>query len=402
STSALTFSFLKRNSPLNLDFNSPNCYVPKSMAHHTRRYLLLLLAILVLGFLVYKLRSSPHGGAFDWSRVMASLRHANPWLLLASLVLIYGCYAVRALRWMRFSRSLGPTRFGPVYACTLMGFACTFLLGRAGEPIRPVLIGRKESLSIPGMFGIYVLERVFDMAATAVMAVAGLILFHQSGFAVQDNSPTLARAHAAGVGLLILLFAMIIFLVYFRYHGGEWLGRRLRHPSWQHGWRSKIASLLEGFSDGLQGIRTWSDLGVLVGYSAIHWLGVVLSYLWITHAFGGQLSALTFAGALLVLAFTMVGSAVQFPGVGGGAQVATFVVLALIFGVVQETAATVAVALWLITFASSCLVGVPLLLREGWSMGDLKRMAVAEEKSAIAAESAEWSASNRKPGEIPS
>jgi hypothetical protein len=38
--------------------------------------------------------------------------------------------------------------------------------------------------------------------------------------------------------------------------------------------------------------------------------------------------------------------------------------------------------LWLITFAACCVVGLPLLLREGWSMGELKQMAVTAEHQA--------------------
>jgi hypothetical protein len=76
-----------------------------------------------------------------------------------------------------------------------------------------------------------------------------------------------------------------------------------------------------------------------------------------------------------------VGSAVQLPGVGGGAQLATFLVLTLIFGVEKEPAATMAIVVWLVGFASCSLVGLPLLFREGWSMGELRRMAQAEERA---------------------
>jgi hypothetical protein len=38
--------------------------------------------------------------------------------------------------------------------------------------------------------------------------------------------------------------------------------------------------------------------------------------------------------------------------------------------------------LWLITFAGCCIVGLPLLLRDGWSMGELKEMAVKAEHQA--------------------
>jgi hypothetical protein len=35
---------------------------------------------------------------------------------------------------------------------------------------------------------------------------------------------------------------------------------------------------------------------------------------------------------------------------------------------------------WLITFAASSLAGVPLLVREGWSLGELRRMAEHEDE----------------------
>jgi hypothetical protein len=55
--------------------------------------------------------------------------------------------------------------------------------------------------------------------------------------------------------------------------------------------------------------------------------------------------------------------------------------LTRIFQIEQEPAAAAAVASWLIAFAGSCLAGVPLLIREGWSVGDLRRLARAEAKA---------------------
>jgi len=60
---------------------------------------------------------------------------------------------------------------------TLAGFSAVFLLGRAGEPVRPLLLSRKAGLPIADTFGIYVLERLLDTASTAVLAAIGLILF---------------------------------------------------------------------------------------------------------------------------------------------------------------------------------------------------------------------------------
>ena len=357
------------------------CYGASRTMKKSRRYLLLLLALLALGYFFYRFRNAITLEGFRWGMVAQSLRHARLSLLLLGIAAIYVCFALRALRWMRFCRWLGPTRFSNVYSATLMGFACVFLLGRAGEPIRPVLIARKNSLSMPGMFGVYVLERISDAAATVVLAGCALLLLEHRSLASAANSSLIRIARSAGALLLVALVAVIAFLVYFRYHGAAWLARKLNESKWRHGWRGKVVLLLEGFIEGLQGIRTWGDLGALAGYTAVHWLLVALVYLWVTHAFPGQLGQISFGGIILVLAFTLVGSAVQLPGVGGGAQLATFLVFTLIFGVEKEPAATASVVLWLVAFASCSLAGLPLLFREGWSMGELRKMARAEEQA---------------------
>jgi glycosyltransferase 2 family protein len=355
------------------------------MSSKSRRYLLLLVGILGLGYFFYKFRNAITLEGFRWSVVGESLRHANISLLMLAILTTYACFAIRSLRWMRFSRGIGETRFWNVYRATLMGFACTFLLGRAGEPVRPVLIARKDSLPIPHMFGVYVLERVFDMAATIVLAGLALLLFDQRGLVGGHDTPIMRVARSAGVALLVGLVGIVGFLVYFRFHGAGWLARKLQHETWRTGWREKVAVLLEGFSDGLQGIRTWADLTVLLAQSAVHWVMVILAYFWVFHALRGELWNISFAAATLVLAFTMVGSAAQLPGVGGGAQVASFLVLTLILGIGKEPAATAAIMVWLVTFASCSLVGLPLLFHEGWSMGELRQMAKAEEKAGEAA-----------------
>jgi hypothetical protein len=236
------------------------------------------------------------------------------------------------------------------------------------------------------MFGVYVLERISDAVATLVLAGCALLMLHHGSLAGQTvegpaGASIVRIARSTGALLLVALVAAIAFLVYFRYHGAGWLARKLHDSKWRHGWRGKVVLLLEGFIEGLQGIRTWEDLGALAGYTAVHWALVAVVYELVTHAFGGRLAQLSVGAVILVLAFTLVGSAVQLPGVGGGAQLATFLVLTLVLGVEKEPAATVAIILWLVGFASCCIVGLPLLFREGWSMGDLRRMAQAEERA---------------------
>lgn len=351
------------------------------MLQKSKKYILLVLAVLAAAYFVYKFRNAISLQGFHWSMVAESLRGARISLLLLALAANYVCYAIRSLRWMRFCRAVGATRFGNVFSATLMGFTCVFILGRPGEPIRPVLIARKDSLSVARMFGVYVLERVFDIAATAVLAGYALLMFERGGIGGGAGAPLMKVARSAGVLLFAGLAAVVAFLIYFRTHGAGWLARKLEHESWRHGWREKIAVLLEGFSEGLQGIRAWSDLAALVGYTVVHWVLVIFVYVWVFGAFGGKLAHLGFAGVTLVCAFTLVGSAVQVPLVGGGSQVATSLVLTRIFGVEGVSAGVASIVLYLISFAGCCVAGVPLLLREGWSVGELRRMARAEEKA---------------------
>jgi glycosyltransferase 2 family protein len=351
-----------------------------------QRYLLLLVGALAVAFFFYKFRNSIGLQGFRWEMVGHSLRHARVGLLLLGVAMIFIAFALRALRWMRFCRWIGPSHFRNVYDATMMGFTCVFLLGRAGEPVRPALIARKDSLPVGGMFGVYVLERVADIAAAVIIAILALFLFNHSGLtsAVGTSGlPVMQIARSAATALFVGLVVVIAFLVYFRSHGAAWLSRRLQNSRWRHGWRGKLVSLLEGFSEGLQGIRTWGDLSALVLYSAVHWTLISFFYFWVIRAFPGTLSTLSFSSALLVMAFSLVGSTVQLPAVGGGAQAATFLVFTLVFGVEKEPAMVASIVIWLIGSAACSLVGLPLLFREGWSMGELGRMARAEGQATL-------------------
>src|SRR3989304_202508 len=128
-----------------------------------------------------------------------------------------------------------------------MGFAAIFVLGRPAELVRPLLLARKCRMPVSSMFGIYVLERLFDTAG------------------------------AAG------------------------------------GWRGFVATQFAAFSDGLQAIRGMSDWWAAVTYSVLHWGLIVFIYQLVIRGFGGALGELTFSSAMLVLAFTMMGSLVQLP-----------------------------------------------------------------------------------------
>ena len=353
------------------------------MRASSRKFLVAIVGLGVLGFVTYRARGLFHFGDFSGAKLLHALRDANLFLLAISVIAIYGCYALRSLRWKVFQQNLGPSRFWNIYAMTLAGFSAIFLLGRAGEPIRPLLLARKEKLPISGLFGIYVLERLFDAASAAVIAAIGLLLFQSHAHAGEMTSALQTAARTTGSVLFAGVLAAAVVLVYLRLHGTALLERRLRPIVAAHGWEGRFASIVLGFARGVQTIRTWGQLALAVLYSTVHWFLVLLVYLWVSHSFGGTLANITLSDAMLVMAFTLVGSAVQVPGVGGGSQAGSIIAYTAIFGVEREPAVAAAIVLWLISFAACSLVGVPLLIREGWSLGELRRMAKSEEASEL-------------------
>jgi glycosyltransferase 2 family protein len=344
-----------------------------------RNLLIAAVGLAILGGMLYYLRGSFARHGFSWTLLASSVRHMRLSLVLLAVLAVFVCYAIRARRWIAFSRYLGRATFRHVYAATLMGFSTVFLLGRAGEPIRPFLIARKDKLSLPGTFGVYVLERVFDTASAVGLFGLSLLLMPAQVSKSAGHGDAMGGARAAGITLLLLLFAMVAFLVYFRLHGARVLARWLRSWHGVKGWRGRAAHAFAGFSDGLQAIRGPRDLLLGIFYSAAHWLLIVLAFLWVFQSFGGGLGSLGYADAMLVTAITMLGALVQLPAVGGGAQAATLLALTAIFGIEQEPAAAAAIVLWLVMFAACLLAGVPLLIQEGWSMRELWQMTKAEE-----------------------
>src|SRR5246127_175571 len=148
----------------------------------SRKLFVILAGVILAGFVVYQSGGFIHKANFSGEKLLHAVAGANLYWLLLSVVVIYVCYGVRALRWQLFQGNLGSSRFWIIYKMTLAGFAAIFILGRPGEPVRPLLLSRKEKLPIADIFGIYALERLFDIGATAVIGALALILYQAHGY----------------------------------------------------------------------------------------------------------------------------------------------------------------------------------------------------------------------------
>jgi hypothetical protein len=224
-------------------------------------------------------------------------------------------------------------------------------------------------------------ERIFDTASTLVVAALALLLI-KSGMESKETAGKFVPAiQAAGALLGVGVLGAIAFLVFLRVRGTALLAQRLAPWLGAHNWKARVARILMGFARGVQTIRTWGDLALAGLYSALHWILVLFVYQWVIRSFGGGLADFRLGDAMLVMAFSLVGSIVQLPGIGGGSQLASILVFTKVFGIETELATAVAIVIWLVTFVAVAVIGLPLLLHQGVSLAKLREMAAEEQES---------------------
>src|SRR4029079_15423000 len=149
------------------------------------------------------------GRNLDWVEVRRSVSDADPYLLAAAILVISAAYFLRAFRWGALLKPLSAARFSDLFAATTIGFSAVFLLGRAGEFIRPVVLSVRDPRVRPSASIVtIVVERIYDMSAVALMFAINLIWF-KPPFAVDIPFD---RIRNAGWGLLGATMLGIAFL----------------------------------------------------------------------------------------------------------------------------------------------------------------------------------------------
>jgi glycosyltransferase 2 family protein len=117
-----------------------------------------------------------------------------------------------------------------------------------------------------------------------------------------------------------------------------------------------------------------------VFYSLLEWTVIAGCFYCVFRAFPAT-AQLGFADIIIVLGFVSFGSVVQIPGLGGGMQIVTVLVLTEFYGVGFEAASGIALVLWLVSFVMIVPLGLALAFHEGikWrSLKDIRAEAQAE------------------------
>ena len=338
-------------------------------AHPYRKYIEFVALCLLASALLWWF-----GRNLDWREVGHRVSNANPYLLIIAVLVVCSTYIVRAFRWRTLLKPLGPARLPDLFAATIIGFSAVFLIGRAGEFVRPVVLPMRDPRVRPSASLVTILvERIFDMMAVALMFAVNLIWFRPA----VTLEVSFSRVRVVGVGMLAATVLGVIFLAWYRTKSTwliEILDRRLNFIPRRL--TNFVMRMLDQLSRALSVLANVRALAVTIGWTATLWFGIALANFLVMRAFGLRVGV---SETLFVLGWSLVGSLVPTPGGAAGAFHAATAAGFLFLGVEKELAAAVAIILHLVDFGPSILFGVFYAIRGDLSFSRLRTLVSPED-----------------------
>jgi glycosyltransferase 2 family protein len=350
-----------------------------------KKKILITLVLLVLATLVYfQIRTWKK---FDWHSFREQTEGVNVGLILLGTGIIYFDYYLRALRWRILLRPVHQTKTSRLVAPTMIGFTALALLGRPGEFIRPFLIGRKEGLPMSSQLAVWVVERLFDMGAFALIMALNVILFADQlreldGFQEHPSAFNIFKMSAFGLLLGVVVAAALALLMRRNPEGAarsveKSLGR------FSHRFAKALARRVHTFGEGLNTIHDTKSFVQIVVISLALWLTIGGAYFCVTHAYADIRPDMTLSSCFLLTGASVAGGTLQLPAVGGGSQLATIGTLVGVFGYSKELSISCGIMLWLVTFMSVIPAGLILAHLEHVSLTKAEKESLQEEQKVM-------------------
>lgn len=317
------------------------------------------------------------GRNLDWVQVRRELRNSDPYLLAAAILIISVAYLFRAFRWGALLKPLSAARLADLFAATTIGFSAVFLIGRAGEFVRPVVLSMRDPQVRPSASLVtIVVERIYDLTAVALMFAINLIWFRPP-FALDVSFD---RVRFAGFALLVATLIGIAFLAWFRKSSAKVIVFFERLFARWHIFPQRLARLIlrifEQLAQALRVLVNTRELAETIGWTALLWFGIAAANLLVMRAFHLDVG---FPETIFVLGWSLVGSLVPTPGGAAGAFHAATAAGLLFLGVTKEAAAALSIVLHLVDFGPALLFGLFYLIRGDLSFAKLRAMISPEQ-----------------------
>lgn len=334
----------------------------KAPATNWKRHLPLFFVAVALAAVAYLW--SQRERAFQWSLFLKTFAGVDWGWFSVSVALIAVTYVGRVIRWRLMMRPVCPhPSFWNLTVATIIGFTAIVLFGRAGELVRPYLIAVKERVSFSSQLAAWLLERIYDLLSVLVLFGFALSRISSSSSKVGPTVRMVLEMGGHMVGLLcgVCLAVLITFGLFPEFAENRILAVIKVLPEQI---ANRLVNFAKAFVAGTASTRRFSFVFLLVLYTFVEWLLITFCFLSLFRAFPAT-AALGFVDSLIVVGFVAFGSAIQIPGVGGGMQVATIVILTELFEIPLEVATGVAILIWILTFVMVVPFGLILVVHDG-------------------------------------
>jgi len=329
------------------------------MASKKKTWVLYLLLAAALVALIIYARGRIH---FNWGVFVQQLKLADWGMIGVGIGLISVGYVVRAIRWVLFLKpaakiTLFSRSWFDVLGAQIIGYTGVALLGRPADLMRPYLVARRVRLPLSSQVAVYVVERMFDLAAMAL--IFSTVLIFAPDRATLPH-PELLR-HIAVFGLAgtagLAILATIVRISGQAVASGS--KRILGKLSESLG--ASVSAKIMAFRDGLDMLASVRDVFSALLLSLFMW-GLITGAYWVSlRAFvdSPPLHHLTLSQCMVLMAVGMASSTIQLPVVGWFTQIAIFAAaLQKIFGAAWEPAFGSSAVLLIVTYLSIIPTGL--------------------------------------------
>ena len=320
----------------------------QALRKNVKFILLLLFAVFIFWFF---------GRNLNWQEVSQSLRQANPWYLVYAVLIICFGYLLRAIRWKVLLEPITQSSLKELFATTTVGFAAIFLIGRAGEIVRPMWLPMRDPRVRPSAALVTLgLERIFDLAALACFFAINLLWFTPPAGREHDFQYVATVGYVL-LGAVVVGFAGLIIYQRISTRVVDWVERITNRSFIPKRVQRIFLSILEKLADALAILKDWREMLLVSFWSFMLWLSISVPTWLVLQAFD---LPFTFSDSLVIMGVAAVSSVVPTPGGAAGAF-HTATAASLIFlrpDMRHEDAAAVSIAMHLVYFAPAIVFGL--------------------------------------------
>ena len=295
------------------------------------------------------------GRNLNWREVSVSLKQANPLYLTLAVLGICAGYFLRAIRWKVLLEPITESSLRELFATTTVGYAAIFLIGRAGEIVRPMWLPMRDQRVRPSAALVTLgVERIFDLASIICFFAVTLIWFKVP----VEHTAEFGYVQLAGNIMLAGVAAGFIALIVYHKISGRviaWATKATDRKFIPKRVRAIIISLMKQLAASLQILSNWREIASVTFWTIMLWLSIAIPTWLVLLAFD---LPLTFLDSLFIMGWAAIGSIVPTPG---GAAGAFHVVTArglMFLGIGLEQATAVAIAMHLVYFAPAVVFGL--------------------------------------------